>query len=134
MGGVEDVPWLGGIHLRHSGVGAESYYRCRLCNQRCDRRLAKAFAEKGVRDGVQVNSMLPGAILTQRRRSMLEKVAAQQQITVEAAIERFPEKVGIARLGTPEEIANLLAYLVSPGARWLTGTAIRMDGGEVRGV
>jgi len=65
---------------------------------------------------------------------MLEKAAAQQQITVEAAIERFPEKVGIARLGTPEEIANLLAYLVSPGARWLTGTAIRMDGGEVRGV
>jgi len=96
--------------------------------------LAKGFAEKGVRDGVQVNSMLPGAILTQRRRSMLEKAAAQQQITLEAAIEQFPEKVGIARLGTPEEIANLIAYLVSPGARWLTGTAIRMDGGEVRGV
>jgi 3-oxoacyl-[acyl-carrier protein] reductase len=96
--------------------------------------LAKAFAEKGVREGVQVNSVLPGAILTQRRRSMLEKAAAQQQITVEAAIERFPEKVGIARLGTPEEIANLLAYLVSPGARWLTGAAIRMDGGEVRGI
>ncbi|WP_158945154.1 SDR family oxidoreductase [Granulicella sp. S190] len=96
--------------------------------------LAKAFAEKGVREGVQVNSMLPGAILTQRRRAMLEKAAAQQQITVDAAIERFPEKVGIARLGTPEEIANLLAYLVSPGARWLTGTAVRMDGGEVRGI
>lgn len=96
--------------------------------------LAKAFAEKGVRDGVQVNSMLPGAILTERRRSMLEKSAKQQGITLQESIERFPEKVGITRLGTPEEIANLLAYLVSAGARWLTGTAIRMDGGEVRGV
>jgi 3-oxoacyl-[acyl-carrier protein] reductase len=53
---------------------------------------------------------------------------------VDQAIESFPGKVGIARLGTPEEIANLLAYLVSREARWLTGAAIRMDGGEVRGI
>ena len=96
--------------------------------------LAKAFAEKGVQDGVQVNSVLPDAILTQRRRSMLEGAAEQQHITVEQAIERFPEKVGITRLGTPEEIADLMAYLVSPATHWLTGSAIRMDGGEVRGI
>ena len=96
--------------------------------------LAKAFSEKGVHDGVQVNSMLPGAILTERRRSMLEKAAQQQGITLDQAIEHFPEKVGTARLGNPQEIADLMAYLVSPGTRWLTGAAIRMDGGEVRGV
>jgi NAD(P)-dependent dehydrogenase (short-subunit alcohol dehydrogenase family) len=96
--------------------------------------LAKAFAEKGITDGVQVNSILPGAVLTERRRSMLQRSATQHGITVEQAIKQFPEKTGIARLGTPEEIAGLMAYLVSPQARWLTGASIRMDGGEVRGV
>jgi NAD(P)-dependent dehydrogenase (short-subunit alcohol dehydrogenase family) len=96
--------------------------------------LAKAFAEKGITDGVQVNSILPGAVLTERRRSMLQRFATQHGITFEQAIKQFPEKAGIARLGTPEEIAGLMAYLVSPEARWLTGASIRMDGGEVRGV
>lgn len=96
--------------------------------------LAKAFAEKGITDGVQVNSILPGAVLTERRRSMLQRFATQHGITVEQAIKQFPEKAGIARLGTPEEIAELMAYLVSPQARWLTGASIRMDGGEVKGV
>lgn len=96
--------------------------------------LAKAFAERGIADGVQVNSLSPGAILTERRRGMMEKIAAKQGITVEEAMRRFPEKAGIARLGTPEEIAGLMAYLVSREARWLTGSSIRMDGGEVKGI
>jgi NAD(P)-dependent dehydrogenase (short-subunit alcohol dehydrogenase family) len=39
---------------------------------------------------------------------------------------------GIARYGEPGEIAELMALLVSPGARWMTGSALRMDGGEVK--
>jgi len=42
--------------------------------------------------------------------------------------------VGIARYGEPEEIAELMAFLVSPAARWMTGSALRMDGGEVKSV
>lgn len=96
--------------------------------------LAKAFAEKGIADGVQVNSVLPGAVLTERRRAMLQRFATQHGVTVEQAIQQFPEQAGIARLGTPEEIAGLMAYLVSPEARWLTGASVRMDGGETKGV
>jgi 3-oxoacyl-[acyl-carrier protein] reductase len=96
--------------------------------------LAKAFAERGITDGVQVNSVSPGAVLTERRRSMLQRFATQHGLTLGQAIEQFPEKAGIARLGNPEEIAGLMAYLVSPQARWLTGASIRMDGGEVKGV
>jgi NAD(P)-dependent dehydrogenase (short-subunit alcohol dehydrogenase family) len=36
--------------------------------------------------------------------------------------------------GEPEEIAELMAFLVSPGARWMTGAALRMDGGEVKSI
>jgi 3-oxoacyl-[acyl-carrier protein] reductase len=96
--------------------------------------LAKAFAEQGIKDGVQVNSVVPGAVMTGRRRSFFEKWAPAHNLTVEDAIKKFPEEVGIARFGKPEEIADLLAYLVSPAAKWMTGASVRMDGGEIKGV
>jgi len=53
---------------------------------------------------------------------------------VEEAIKKFPEQAGISRLGKPEEIADLIGYLVSPAAKWMTGSAVRMDGGETKGI
>jgi 3-oxoacyl-[acyl-carrier protein] reductase len=96
--------------------------------------LAKAFAEQGIKDGVQVNSVSPGAVMTGRRRAFLEKWAPAHNFTVEEAIKKFPEQAGITRFGTPEEIAELMSYLVSPAAKWMTGASVRMDGGEIRGI
>jgi NAD(P)-dependent dehydrogenase (short-subunit alcohol dehydrogenase family) len=96
--------------------------------------LAKAFAEQGIKDGVQVNSVVPGAVMTGRRRSFFEKWAPAHNLTVEEAIKKFPEEAGISRFGTPEEIADLLSYLVSPAAKWMTGTSVRMDGGEIKSI
>jgi 3-oxoacyl-[acyl-carrier protein] reductase len=96
--------------------------------------LAKAFSDRGIADGVQVNSVLPGAVMTGRRRSYLGHWAPLHQMTVEEATEKFPKDAGIARYGQPEEIADLMAFLVSPAARWMTGSAIRMDGGEVKSI
>ena len=76
--------------------------------------LAKAFAEQGIKDGVQVNSVVPGAVMTGRRRSFFDKWAPAHNLTVEEAIKKFPEEAGISRFGKPEEIADLLGYLVSP--------------------
>src|SRR3984885_927880 len=96
--------------------------------------LAKAFAEQGIKDGVQVNSVVPGPVMTGRRRSFLEKWAPAHNLTVEQALDKFPEEAGIGRYGKPEEIADLMAYLVSPVAKWMTGTSVRMDGGEIKGI
>ena len=96
--------------------------------------LAKAFADRGIEDGIQVNSVLPGPVMTERRQSYLEHWAPLHRMTVAEATEKFPREAGIARYGTPEEIAELMAFLVSPGARWLTGSAVRMDGGEVKSI
>jgi 3-oxoacyl-[acyl-carrier protein] reductase len=46
----------------------------------------------------------------------------------------FPKEAGIARYGTPDEIAEFMAFLVSPQAKWMTGSALRMDGGEVKSI
>jgi 3-oxoacyl-[acyl-carrier protein] reductase len=96
--------------------------------------LAKAFAEQGIKDGVQVNSVVPGAVMTGRRQSFFEKWAPAHNLTVEDAIKKFPEEAGISRFGKPEEIADLLGYLVSPVAKWMTGASVRMDGGEIKGI
>ncbi len=96
--------------------------------------LAKAFADKGVVDGVQVNSVLPGPVMTGRRQSYLERWAPAHGMSVEEALVKFPKEAGIARYGQPEEIAELMAFLVSPGARWMTGSALRMDGNEVKSI
>jgi NAD(P)-dependent dehydrogenase (short-subunit alcohol dehydrogenase family) len=58
----------------------------------------------------------------------------RNQLTVLEATARFPKEAGIARYGKPEEIAELMAFLVSPGVRWMTGSTLRMDGGEVKSI
>ncbi|WP_349960903.1 SDR family oxidoreductase [Rhizobium sp. ZPR3] len=96
--------------------------------------LAKAFSDRGIADGVQVNSVLPGPVMTGRRQSYLEHWAPLHGMTVEEATAKFPQEAGIARYGEPEEIAELMAFLVSPGTHWMTGSALRMDGGEVKSI
>jgi 3-oxoacyl-[acyl-carrier protein] reductase len=96
--------------------------------------LAKAFAERGVEDGVQVNSVSPGAVMTGRRLAMLEKAAAAGKVTLEEAKQQFLRQAGIGRFGTAEEIADVMAFAVSPAARWMTGTVLRIDGGEVKSI
>jgi 3-oxoacyl-[acyl-carrier protein] reductase len=96
--------------------------------------MARAFAERGVKDGVQVNSVLPGPVLTNRRKTYMERYAPAHHMTFEEAMKSFPAEAGISRYGKPEEIADLLAFLVSPQAKWMTGSALRMDGGEIKGV
>ena|ERR1700744_1401849 len=96
--------------------------------------LAKAFSDRGIADRVQVNSVLPGPVMTGRRRSYLEHWAPLHGMTAAEAMDRFPREAGIARYGEPEEIAELMAFLVSPAARWMTGAMLRMDGGEVKSV
>jgi 3-oxoacyl-[acyl-carrier protein] reductase len=53
---------------------------------------------------------------------------------VEEAIKKFPEQAGITRFGKPEEVADLMSYLVSPAAKWMTAASIRMDSGEFKGI
>jgi NAD(P)-dependent dehydrogenase (short-subunit alcohol dehydrogenase family) len=96
--------------------------------------LAKAFADRGLKDGVQVNSVLPGPVMTGRRKSYLEKWAPAHGVSVDDAKQKFLSETGISRYGEPEEIADLMAFLVSPAARWMTGSAVRMDGGEVTSI
>ena len=74
------------------------------------------------------------AVRLSRDFSALVLVARNRANLDQTAEANFPNEAGIARYGQPEEIAELMAFLVSPGARWMTGSTLRMDGGEVKSV
>ena len=96
--------------------------------------LAKTLADRGLADGVRVNSVSPGSVLTGRRLSMIEKWALARKVSLDEAKQALLSHAGITRYGEPQDIAELVAFLVSPAAQWMTGTQFRIDGGEVKSI
>jgi 3-oxoacyl-[acyl-carrier protein] reductase len=94
----------------------------------------KGLADIGIRDGVQVNAINPGSVRTDRLRILLESEAAQHGGNVDAAIEQLVRKANVVRLGEPEDVANLAAFILSPQSRLLQGALIDLDGGQTKTV
>jgi NAD(P)-dependent dehydrogenase (short-subunit alcohol dehydrogenase family) len=92
----------------------------------------KALAETGIRDGVQVNAINPGPVRTGRYQKRIEAVAAEQQIDIAASERHLVLTERITRIGEPEDIANLVAFTVSPEGRLLQGALIDIDGGATK--
>ncbi|TIL29823.1 SDR family oxidoreductase [Mesorhizobium sp.] len=95
--------------------------------------LTRALALDHARSGIRVNSVSPGSIRT----PILEKAARGENGTdadVEAAYRRFGEAHPIGRIGEPEEVAELIAFLCSSKAGFCTGADYRIDGGLTAGI
>ena len=91
----------------------------------------KALADLGKRDGVQVNSVNPGSVNTDRFRHRLGIVMRKTGLDEAAATEQHRQELGITRFGEPQDVASLVRFIVSPRGRWLHGSAIDIDGGQV---
>jgi NAD(P)-dependent dehydrogenase (short-subunit alcohol dehydrogenase family) len=86
--------------------------------------LAAAYGPRGVR----VNAVNPGATLTDRLQSGMEVAARLNRISVEQALQKATADVPLGRLAKPEEIANVVVFLASPAASYVTGAIVSMDG------
>ena len=95
--------------------------------------LTKALADQGVADGIQVNAINPGRIKTDRLIKRVDALAAQRGLTADEAEREMIAAARVTRFGEPEEIADLVAYLVSPQGRLFQGSLIDIDGGETKG-
>jgi 3-oxoacyl-[acyl-carrier protein] reductase len=94
----------------------------------------KSMADRGYADGVRVNAINPGVIVTERFDSRLNFVAQQQKITREQAADFIRDQSRISRFGRPEEIADMVAYLASERSGFIQGAIIDIDGGQNRAV
>ena len=91
----------------------------------------KALADRGKDEGVQVNAVNPGHVDTDRMQHRLHALMREEGLDEAAARARYREILGITRLGLPQDIGGLVAFIVSPRGRWLHGATIDMDGGQL---
>jgi 3-oxoacyl-[acyl-carrier protein] reductase len=94
----------------------------------------KAIADRGLSDGVRVNAVNPGHIVTDRLRRRVEALAKAEGMTYAEAEERSRQEHGILRFGSSEEIAHLVAFLCSDRATYIHGSTIEIDGGATKGL
>jgi acetoacetyl-CoA reductase len=85
-----------------------------------DLGFTKALAQEGARAGITVNAICPGYIGTEMVRAIDEKVLK----------ERILPQIPVGRLGEPEEIARIVAFLASDDAGFITGSTVSANGGQ----
>lgn len=95
---------------------------------------AKTLADEVGRDGILVNNVCPGSIMSERMQSNVAARAKQLGITLEEALAQRAAETAVGRVGEPRELANLVAFLASGKSSYITGTTILVDGGLVRSV
>lgn len=95
---------------------------------------AKSLADEVGRDGILVNNVCPGSILTDRMLSNVTSRAQELGISVEEGLAQRASETAVGRIGEPRELAYLVAFLASGKASYVTGTTILVDGGLVRSV
>lgn len=95
--------------------------------------LFKILSNRYSSKGISFNIVCPGPFLTEGERKMFEKMAKEQGITYEEAMERFIKgDIPMGRIGNPEELADMVAFLASERASYITGTVVQVDGGRVQ--
>jgi NAD(P)-dependent dehydrogenase (short-subunit alcohol dehydrogenase family) len=87
--------------------------------------LAVAYGPKGVR----INAINPGGTLTGRVQEGLAAESRMSGLSADDLLERQQARIPLRRLGTPEEVAEVVLFLASPHASYVTGAIIPMDGG-----
>ncbi len=90
----------------------------------------KTLAAEVAADGVTVNLLLPGQIATDRLTSLHAAMAAGSGTAPEQVTARAIAAIPAGRLGRPEEFGDIAAFLASPRAGFITGSAIKVDGGQ----
>ena len=95
---------------------------------------SKSLADEVGRDGILVNNVCPGSILSDRMLSNVTARANELGVTVEEALAMRASDTAVGRVGEPVELANLVAFLASDRSTYITGTTILVDGGLVRSV
>ena len=93
---------------------------------------AKTLADEVAKDGILVNNVAPGFLLTDRMMEVVDHIADATGASQGEAMDGLTSRIPMGRLGRPEELANLVVFLASGAASYITGVTIQVDGGVIR--
>lgn len=96
--------------------------------------LSRTLASELAADNILVNCVAPGYTRTGRVVELAEQAAAREGISPAEVQRRTEDRIPMKRLGTPQEFGDVVAFLASERASYVTGTTLQVDGGFVRGL
>lgn len=94
----------------------------------------KSLSNELAKDSITVNSICPGYTKTQRVEKLAQAFVESGKGTIENFYEKLESDIPMKRIGSPEEFAQSLAFLVSEGAGYITGVSLKVDGGFAKGL
>lgn len=95
---------------------------------------SKTLAREVGRDGITVNIVLPGRIATGRITFLDEQKAKRENRSIDDVVTESTGSIPLGRYGRPEEYGNVVTFLASEPASYLTGSVIRVDGGMIQSI
>jgi 3-oxoacyl-[acyl-carrier protein] reductase len=95
---------------------------------------SKTLSAEVAAEGVTVNIIMPGRVATERLRQLDEARAKRESTTLEEVIKASLRQIPMGRYGDPTEYGDAAAFLASQNASFITGTVMRIDGGQTQAV
>lgn len=96
--------------------------------------LAKSLSQELAEDHILVNAVCPGFFLTDRIQQLIEESSKGDRKKSKKIMDDMVADIPLGRMGDPEELANLVVFLASEKASYITGSIFTMDGGLVKGI
>ncbi|HQR83302.1 MAG TPA: SDR family oxidoreductase [Polynucleobacter sp.] len=95
---------------------------------------SKTLSAEVAQDGVTVNVIMPGRVATDRLRELDEARAKRENLSYEDVVKLSLQLIPAGRYGDPQEYGDTAAFLASQNASFITGSVIRVDGGQIPAV